>query len=219
MYSRARWLAGVPTARLPMVPASMPTCARAFCSENSPGGREQEADAAALTSASSGDEDPPGIEAGYLIPGSAIGIRDPGLGRRSGTRDRDRGSGLGDSGSSGARRRLEAAVLDAVCGMRRGRSCQHRAAGSRSESPRRPDPDPDPESPSQSRSRPRQRQPPGVERHADDGVDAEAVERVDFLLRRDAAGGGQRRATRRARTASMAAMSVPCIRPSRSTWV
>ena len=41
MYSRARALAAVPTARLPIVPASMPTCARALDSENSPLGREQ----------------------------------------------------------------------------------------------------------------------------------------------------------------------------------
>jgi hypothetical protein len=41
MYSRARALAGLPTGRLPIVPASMLTWARAFASTNSSGVREQ----------------------------------------------------------------------------------------------------------------------------------------------------------------------------------
>jgi hypothetical protein len=42
MYSRARWFSGVPRGRLPIVPASIPTCTRAFCSEKTPGVRAQE---------------------------------------------------------------------------------------------------------------------------------------------------------------------------------
>jgi len=46
MYWRARSFAGVPTARLPMVPASMLTCARAFDSEKRAGSREHADNAA-----------------------------------------------------------------------------------------------------------------------------------------------------------------------------
>ena len=58
----------------------------------------------------------------------------------------------------------------------------------------------------------------GVERHADHGVDAVGVEIVDFLLRRDAAGCGERRDVAR-RTSRMASRLVPPISPSVSTCV
>src|SRR6476659_10329667 len=66
MYSRARALADVPTARLPIVPASMPTCARAFASEKSPLGREQ---ARRDRPASAATRSPRDIAAGYFKAG------------------------------------------------------------------------------------------------------------------------------------------------------
>ena len=45
------------------------------------------------------------------------------------------------------------------------------------------------------------------------------IELCDFLVRRDAAGGGQRAGVVACADAAIAAMSVPCISPSRSTWV
>jgi hypothetical protein len=48
---------------------------------------------------------------------------------------------------------------------------------------------------------------PPVNRHADDGVDAERVEAIDFLSRRDTAGGDPRRVA--SRMARMASMSCP----------
>src|ERR671924_625415 len=50
MYSRALALAGVPTGRLPIVPASMPMCARALGSEKAPGWRAQPVDRAGIAS-------------------------------------------------------------------------------------------------------------------------------------------------------------------------
>ena len=58
-----------------------------------------------------------------------------------------------------------------------------------------------------------------IDRHPDDGVDSHGVELVDLLMRRDPAGGGQRRAVAASHGLRSPSMSVPRISPSRSTWV